>query len=227
MSWPTGDTLSGQNVALRFILPNTDWIGQALLGSTDYLQSVFAWDDVGDILPSTAALVFQKAFRTARIEALAVGQILIFPADNMQYIGQNPANGPSQYQKCEGQSLLKADFPDLFAVIGTTFGGDPTHFSIPDMRGRVVVDAGTGSGLTPYALGDEFGEEAHTLSQAEMPSHSHSYSGSLTSTADIVPTEPVLIPNPIPAATGNTGGGGAHENRQPSVALFYYIQVTP
>src|SRR6516162_1799711 len=102
MSWPTGDTLSGQNVALRFIIPNSDWVGQALLGSTDFLQSVFAWDGVGDILPSTAALVFQKAIRTARIEALNVGQVVCFPADNMQYIGQDPANGPSQWAKCDG-----------------------------------------------------------------------------------------------------------------------------
>jgi microcystin-dependent protein len=190
-------------------------------------MSVFQWDGVGDILPQTAAAVFNKTYFTAEVQALNVGQIVCFPADDMQYIGQNPANGASQWRKCDGASMLKADYLDLWNVIGYTFGGAGANFTLPDLRGRVIVNAGSGSGLTPRALGDDFGEEMHTLTQGEMPSHSHSIPPTLTFLAVEPGEAPALDPGIIPAATGNTGGDSAHNNMQPSIALFYYIQVTP
>lgn len=131
---------------------------------------------------------------------------------------------PTMWLDCDGASLLRADYPDLFNVIGTTYGAvDGTHFSLPDLRGRAIVDAGTGSGLSARSLGDSLGEETHTLSQAEMPSHSHTTGNSLLLGTSVPPPLDALGPNPFPAVTGNTGGGGAHNNMQPSLIFNVYI----
>lgn len=87
-----------------------------------------------------------------------------------------------------GRRLEQAEYPELFAVIGTiwnTGGEGPTQFRIPDRRGRVGVGAGQGPGLTNRPLGSRFGEEEHTLTVTEMPAHSHG---------------------------GSTGSGGAHNH---------------
>jgi len=93
------------------------------------------------------------------------------------YAGSTNPN-PSQWLLCDGASLLRATYTDLFNVIGTTYGSvDGTHFSLPDMRGRTPVGAGSGSGLTPRAIGDSFGAETVTLTTAEIPAHTHSDAG--------------------------------------------------
>lgn len=87
-----------------------------------------------------------------------------------EYAGATP---PSGWLLCDGSSLLRTDYPDLFAAIGTKYGSaDGLHFNVPDCRGRVPVGKdGTAEFLD---LGTTGGEKAHTLTSAEMPSHYHS-----------------------------------------------------
>lgn len=76
--------------------------------------------------------------------------------------------------KCDGRSLSRTEYSDLFDVIGTTFGSDDVDtFKLPDMRGRVMGCIGSGPGLSARNLGSVVGEETHVLSSTEMPSHSH------------------------------------------------------
>ncbi|SRR5258706_5558773 len=225
MSWPTGDSISTGLVAVRFLVPNDAWILQSLTGSMLALLTPFSWDAVGDIDPRVAAAVFRFAYFNQQVQNLMVGQIVCFPADNMQYIGQDPLNGDSQFRKCDGAYYNKADFPELYAVIGDTFGSTSLTFAVPDLRGRAVVDAGSGSGLTPRSLGDVLGEEAHTLNTSEIPSHVHGVTPVLLLGTQVPPPLDGYGPSPFPAVTGSTGGDGAHNNMQPSLVLFYYIQV--
>lgn len=227
MSWPTGDSLSSALVAVRFLVPINDWVSQTLVGAPNYLQYSQSWDADGVCTPDQAAAAFARCFRDIRIEAVSTGQIVCFAADNRQYINGDPAQGPSQWLKCEGQDLSVVAYPDLYAVIGNTFGGDITHFYLPDLRGRVIVDAGSGTGLTSYTLGETFGEEKHQLTVLELASHNHTIPSTLTSLAVEPGDLPVLDPNVLPAWSGNAGGDIPHENRQPSMALFWYIQVFP
>lgn len=76
---------------------------------------------------------------------------------------------------CDGAAVSRSVYARLFEAIGVTFGaGDgSTTFNVPDLRCRVSVAAGTGSGLTARALGDLLGEDTHQLSVGEMPSHTH------------------------------------------------------
>lgn len=174
---------------------------------------------------------------------------------------------PASWLLCDGSAVSRTTYASLFSLIGTTYGsGDgSTTFNVPDLRSRTVLGAGSGSGLTPRALGATGGEEEHTLSQSELPAHVHS--GSVhTHTAG--PHTHWLVASPIPAgqgffvtnsfppnedvyaqpgsydlqvlinqqtgpASGNyasqsfdfasVGGGSAHENLQPFLALNYII----
>jgi microcystin-dependent protein len=106
-------------------------------------------------------------------------------------------SAPTGWLLCYGQSLLRADYTALFAVIGTTFGAaDGTHFNLPDCRGRVIAgkdDMGGSSanrltnqtgGLNGDTLGATGGAETHTLLQTQLPVVDFSHS--LTTSAAIV-----------------------------------------
>jgi microcystin-dependent protein len=76
--------------------------------------------------------------------------------------------------KCDGRSVSRTTYADLFAIIGTSFGSSSgTTFNLPDCRGRVLGTLGQGAGLTNRTLGQNAGEETHTMTTAEMPAHTH------------------------------------------------------
>jgi microcystin-dependent protein len=79
--------------------------------------------------------------------------------------------------KCQGQLLSIDDYTALFALIGTTYGGDgQVTFALPDFRGRIPVGQGAGPGLTYINLGEVFGASTRTLTTNNMPSHTHTAS---------------------------------------------------
>lgn len=81
---------------------------------------------------------------------------------------------PRGYAFCDGQLLSINQNPALFAILGTTYGGDGrTTFALPDLRGRVPIGPGTGPGLTTVQLGEKFGVEAVSLGVAQLPGHVH------------------------------------------------------
>jgi microcystin-dependent protein len=141
--------------------------------------------------------------------------------------------------KCDGRSISRVLYAKLFEVIGTSFGSDDADtFKLPDCRGRVLGTIGTGTGLTARSLGDKVGAETHTLTVGEMPSHSHtindpSHSHSYTNNTNnqqvsALPGETAADQEDLGATTGasttgitinNTGGGGAHNNMQPTIFI--------
>lgn len=139
---------------------------------------------------------------------------------------------------CDGASLLRADYPALFAVIGTVYGAaDGTHFNLPDLRGRVPLGAGDAPSLSAYAEGDTGGEETHTLVTSETPAHSHVDSGHTHSEIPAVASfgaalTGVPIPSAVPglgitgsgfASISSVGSDGSHNNLQPYLAINYLI----
>lgn len=139
------------------------------------------------------------------------------------------SSAPAGWLLCDGSAVSRTTYADLFSVIGTTFGaGDgSTTFNLPDPRGRGVIGAGQGSGLTNRALGATGGAETHTLAESEIPSHTHTATlkdaGSAANGAFGRLSGGGGTHN-NGATTNATGGGGAHNNMQPFLALNLIIK---
>ncbi len=81
---------------------------------------------------------------------------------------------PSGWAFCDGSLLSIAENNDLFAILGTTYGGDgQTTFALPDLRGTVAVSSGQTPGRSVYSLGQTGGVNQVTLSIGQMPAHTH------------------------------------------------------
>jgi len=81
---------------------------------------------------------------------------------------------PRGYSLCQGQLLSIAEYTALFALIGTTYGGNgTTTFNLPDLQGRVPIGQGQGPGLPDYSIGEEAGSPSVTLTAANLPAHIH------------------------------------------------------
>jgi len=93
---------------------------------------------------------------------------------------------PRGYALSHGQLLSVASNTALFSLLGTTYGGDGrTTFGLPDARGRALIGAGQGPGLSSYRLGQNGGLETVALSTAQMPSHTHSATTTVSGSATL------------------------------------------
>jgi microcystin-dependent protein len=110
---------------------------------------------------------------------------------------------PRGWADASGQLLPIAQNTALFALLGTTYGGNgQTTFALPDLRGRVAVHAGTGLGLLPVAQGEQGGTESRMLTFAQMPAHSHT----ATTTVDDLEVTSVLRGSTAAANTTSPAG---------------------
>jgi len=137
------------------------------------------------------------------------------------------ASAPTGWLICDGSLVSTTTYADLFAVIGYTYGGTGATFQLPDMRGRTTIGVGTGAGLTARSLADTGGTETHQLTEAEMPSHTHTVDvgGGSGGGAPATRTNNDLAGSVGTVNTGSTGGDGAHENMQPYIALNFIIKI--
>jgi len=99
-------------------------------------------------------------------------------ADSEPYVGEViivPYNFcPLNFLEANGSLLAISEYDVLFALYGTTYGGDgQVTFAMPDLRGRIPIHVGTGPGLSTYVLGQSGGAESITLNTTNLPSHSH------------------------------------------------------
>jgi microcystin-dependent protein len=157
---------------------------------------------------------------------------------------------PRGWALCAGQTLPINQNQALFALLGTTFGGNgQTTFNLPDLRGRLALGFGQGVGLSPYNLGVVGGQETHQLVTTEVPAHAHTLNSTNNGQANgtNVPSSTVLMGsgygieanNPVEniysntaptvamaaGAIGPAGGGVPHENRMPFLAINYCIAL--
>lgn len=138
---------------------------------------------------------------------------------------------PSGYAFCNGQLLPIAQNQALFALLGTTYGGNGVNtFGLPDLRGRVPLGTGQGPGLSLKALGQSAGAESIQLVSSQLPAHTHTVSvtgPATTSLGTLMEPGPGAVPaasnqrnaqyapsasanTQLPAATGNTGSTGSN-----------------
>lgn len=142
---------------------------------------------------------------------------------------------PRGYLFCHGQLLSIQQNTALFSLLGTQFGGNgTTNFQLPNLQGRVPLKFGQGPGLSQYVIGEATGTETVTLTSAQMPAHTHTAGGSGSpTTRDPRGHVPATSLQNRYAATPNTtmhasavaiaGGGQAHDNMAPFLAVSYVI----
>jgi microcystin-dependent protein len=170
-----------------------------------------------------------------------ISQILMF--------GGNFA--PKNYAMCNGQTLNIAQNQALFALLGTTYGGNGvTTFQLPNLQSSLPVSWGNGAGLSPYALGQVGGTPSVTLIQSTVPPHVHglmcSTSTAATTSASISntllpgsppasnahlyatpPGNPPLQPQALGAASVSTvGANQSHTNLMPSLCITFAIALS-
>ena len=157
-----------------------------------------------------------------------IGQLLLVPYNF----------APNGWALCDGSIMSIAQNTALFALIGTTFGGNgTTTFALPDLRGRAPIGMGQGPGLTSFVLGETGGTESVTLNANNLPPHTHSVnavanpgtsshpSGNYLASDTAGSVYSNVAPNTAlaPNAVGLTGGGVPFDNQMPYLAMNWII----
>ena len=145
---------------------------------------------------------------------------------------------PRGYAFCNGQLLQISQNTALFSLVGTTYGGDGrTVFGLPDLQGRAPLHPGNGPGLTPRQLGQGGGSEVSTITEAQMPSHTHQLGASQIQGNTDAPEARVWgsgqqvfgAPSNLQPMHGDmtrtTGGSQAHNNMHPYLGLTFIIAL--
>ena len=151
---------------------------------------------------------------------------------------------PRGWMACNGALLPIAGYSALFALLGTTYGGNgTTTFALPDLRGRSAVGVGTGNGLSPVIQGQSGGTENVSLTTAQLPAHTHAASSNLPGSSEVastndpqgavpavgrgielyVPGTGNLTMGPLAITVAPTGGGQPVPLRNPFLGLTYII----
>ena len=141
------------------------------------------------------------------------------------------SSAPAGWLMCTGQAVSRTTYAALFAALGTTYGsGDgSTTFNLPDMRGRVPAAPDGGAGRLDWAttLGTAGGAQKHTLAESELPAHAHGittrYNAGGFGDWEIARASGTSG-GVAPTGSQNAGGGGAHNNMQPTILLNYIIK---
>ena len=140
---------------------------------------------------------------------------------------------PKGWALCNGQLMPINQNQALFALLGTTYGGDGRiNFGLPNLQGRVPIGMGN-----PQTLGELGGEPAHTLSISEIPTHTHSFNGTTNNGAQATPqgdlfgtfaqlyTGAANLTSLAPGTISNVGGSQPHPNMQPFLTLNLCIAL--
>jgi microcystin-dependent protein len=140
---------------------------------------------------------------------------------------------PRGWALCNGQLLPINQNQALFSLLGTTFGGDGrVNFALPDLRGRTPIHEDSN-----HTLGERGGEQAHTVSIAELPTHTHTFNASqagadtpldannMFGTSNNAYAAATNLININPGTITNTGGSQAHLNMQPFLTVSFCIAL--
>ena len=145
---------------------------------------------------------------------------------------------PEGYLLCNGQAISRTEYSDLFVILGTSYGsGDGSGtFNLPDFRSNVPIGVDN-SDTNIDTLGKEYGEKTHTLTVNEMPTHNHNIIRADGGVANQLAWGSNQWDTGMISTSGtnkggtqiitNTGGGQAHNNMQPSIAMNFIIKAIP
>jgi microcystin-dependent protein len=189
---------------------------EALLnGALSHLLHEYEWDEYGNMTPLETVEMFVGIYRTFReVDLPTVGSFI----NTIRTL-------PSEfYLLCDGSTHALIDWPELSPYLPTSWVTGE-NFTLPNLAGVSFVGTGT-NGVFDFDLGVMSGEIEHTLTEAEMPTHTHTYTAPMIADLDFedigVP-QPAVGMNPLPQNTGSAGSGAAHNNMPPNYPVNVYI----
>jgi microcystin-dependent protein len=211
-AWLTPDDIPDTVTCRVISFPDSEeWLA-TLSGALLLLTEEQNWEEFGSVSPEAAAAAMWDMWED-------------FVSGGCMRVGDLKASlrvsdyGPC-WLECDGTLYQVADYPELYDQIGNTFGGVAgTSFRVPDLSGRAVIGE---QGGVPQ--GSYVGSATHTLTASEMPQHSHSEQG-VTLAASAIGEIPATALISSPTVTGNAGGGQAHNNVPPSMAVTWLIKA--
>lgn len=172
------------------------------------LGEAWSWrqDDPASATVEEVIAEFQKATDTAVFSGcIMIGMIIELVTDDP----------PAWLLRCDGTEYANVDYPDLAAVIHANFHTDDDHFRVPDRDRRLGMDG--------MLMADTEGEETHTLTVAEIPSHRHTQDQFGSALSSVLGALEGFAISPEAGYTGYEGGGEAHNNIQPVEGTAFYI----
>jgi len=225
-------------------IPNERYMIAAFMGALSDLCKESSWESFGTMTPSDAAYmcltVYNQFVKTRGMCMIGA----VFP-----FMSANPPDG---CLLCDGSTYLRVDYPDLYAALNSTFILDADHFTVPDLRGVVVVGANSpDSTKVDLVVGATTGVIEQPLTVDQLPAHSHTNAPHNHILTPHTHSEGTVLPTvvnggieaPAPSATpsigvtgpasdgitaasitiDSTGSGNPHNNVQPSFGLSYCV----
>ena len=148
---------------------------------------------------------------------------------------------PRGWAFCNGQLLAVSQNDTLFSLFGTIYGGDGrTTFGLPDMRGRIPLHEGQGTGLAARNLGSKAGDEKVTLSTEQLASHTHDWNANTTAGNEAAPQGDVTAGSAVvriyrdeaqaadfaATAIADAGGNRSHGNLMPTLCVNFIVALS-
>ncbi len=196
----------------RLFVPNSTNMVAAILGQILELTEDVNWEQTTGISVAETTAIWETIYlQFSQGDFCMIGAIVAMLNDTT----------PDHMLLCDGSEFDRVDYPQLYAVLPVALIIDVDTGSVPDLRDSFILAAGV-----VYDPLDTGGAETHTLTEAELPAHSHNYDKPSIN----IDVESVGIPDPtgvgkpmLPTATSDTGSGDAHNNMPPFHALKYAV----
>jgi len=209
MPYLTPDTIPTNEVCYSIRIPDEPKIIEAFMGAVSELFKVWNWELYGEITPQEIADAFLPIYqRMAETPgACMIGSILPFARTTL----------PVNVLLCDGTQYARTSYPELYALLDSTYIVDPDNFVVPNLSDKFIKGTGTGN------IGNTGGSNSLSLSVANLPAHNHSDSFpsiGIVLNGELVPAS-VYVPPALPTVTGNTGSGTPFNN-QPAYHVLQY-----